>query len=175
MAPLPHNSTALYYFDYTVGGFNHTSELRAEGGHSPSSAAGLFIAICENFSPAMYESTLNTVRFQAQGSNFSNIVASGLEGETWGSGAQPVDDAGKFINFVGRGTLGRRVRMAIFGYKNAYSTFRITGAESPAASDSVDLLNASDLYGYAIDGTKAVWYNYVNTGLNAYWQRNVRA
>lgn len=175
MAPLPHNSTALYYFDYRVGTVNHTAELRAAGAHSPASAAGMFVAIVDLLAAALYESELITVRFQAAASNFSSIVSSGQEGHTWGTGVMPVDDTGKFMNFVGRGGLGRRVRMAIFGYKNSYSTFRITGSESPDVQDAVDLLNLSTLYGYAVDGTQATWYNYVNTGLNAYWQRRVRA
>jgi hypothetical protein len=119
--------------------------------------------------------TVNTVRFAAAGSNVSNPVTTGFEGTSYGSGAGTVDSVPAFVNFIGRSSGGRRVRLAVFGYKNAFSTFRLHSTEDTHIADCITDLNGLANGALAIDGIKPTWYPYANVGFSAYWIRAVRA
>jgi len=175
MAPLPHNNTAIYYLDYTVDAREHTLEVRFDGAVSPAafgaSIGGLFVDNLANLDLL----TVLGVRHQVQGSNVSNPVTSGIEGNTYGSGVAGADNVPKYINFIGRSSGGRRVRMMIFGYKGAISTWRLTTAENAGVSAGVARMNAASGLYLAIDAVEPLWYPYANVGFNAYWQRKARA
>ena len=175
MAALPHNNTAIYYFDYTESGREHTAEMRFDGGVSPAAAGAQFTGMLIDCLTLLRAMTLLTVRHQVSGSNVAFPVVTGYEGTTYGSGAGTVDNAPQYMDFVGRSSGGRRVRLAIFGYKGPISTWRLTSAESAPINTAVARLNAAAGMFLAIDGIKPLWYPYVNVGYNAYWQRKVRA
>lgn len=175
MAPLPHDNTAIYYVDYSTVAQNHTLEVRANGGLSPAAFATWFDIFIAHLAADLFTWTLNVVRWSAAGSTVSSPVTTGLEGNVYGSGAGTVDSVPAFVNFVGRSSGGRRVRLAVFGYKNAFSTFRLTTAEDTHIGDAVTDLNSVSNGALAIDGLKPVWYPYANVGFSAYWIRNVRA
>ena len=78
------------------------------------------------------------------------------------------------LNFVGRSSTGRRARWAIFGYKNAYSEFRLTSAESADIATVVDALDASPTRFLAIDGNLPTWYPYANVKAWDYWVGEAR-
>lgn len=175
MAPLPHNNTALYFVDYTTVGLQHTMEVRANANTSP----GVFGTIMQGFltqlNTLVFAATVSGVRFQAIGQNVSNPVVTGMEGFTFGSDAGTVDSAPIALNFVGRSPGGRRVRLMVFSYKAAFSTYRLTIAENNGIGAAVTILNGEANTFLAIDGQAPVWYPYANVLVNAYWQRAVRA
>jgi len=175
MAPLPHNNTAIYYVDYSVDGQEHTFEVRFNGAVSPSAFGSHINGFLGPLAALLDEVTINVVRFQAEGSDVSNPVVAGIEGNTYGTGTGGPDNVPRFLNFVGRSSGGRRVRLAVFGYKGANSVWRLTSTESTDISDAVDVLNGTSGTFIAIDGIDAIWYPYANIGYNAYWQRKERA
>lgn len=175
MAPLPPESTARYFLDYSVNAHTHTMEVRASGAHSPASFGSAMTNLLGAIVSLLLPITVLDVRFAASGSTVSNIVVSGIEGAVFGTGTGTVDDVPKELNFVGRSTGGRRVRLGIFGYKGVVSTYRLTNAESSAILNATTILNGTSPYFFAIDGLVGVWKPYANILFNSYWQRKVRA
>jgi hypothetical protein len=175
MAPINPNNTGRYFVDYTCGPQEHTSVCRANAVVSPAGFGTLIDAILTGAAPIMYAITLNRVRWAAAGSNVSNIVTTGFEGTVYGTATPPTNDVPKYLNFVGRSPGGRRVRFALFSFENDISSYRLHSAEDLAIAYVVSLLNSSPNAFLAVDGLKAQWYPYANTGFNAYWQREVRS
>lgn len=175
MAPLPPESTARYYADYSTVGKNHTLVVRATAALSPASFGTLIDSFWTALGSLVFTTTLNTVRFSASGSNVSNPVTCGFEGTVYGAAAGTVDSAPVALNFIGRSTSGRRVRGMVFSYSGAFSTYRLTSAEDAAIANTVAVMNGATNAFLAIDGTSPIWYPYANVLVNAYWQRAVRA
>lgn len=175
MTPLPPDSTRRYFVDYTVAGHEHTWQVRTEGGLSPLAFGGFLNDFATALGGIMLPTTINQVRTAAPGSNVSVPVVTDQEGRTYGGGSANNIDVPKFINFVGRTSGGRRVRLAVFGISLLDLSWRYTTAEESHIATCVSLLNASVGIGLGVDGIKAVWYPYANVGFNAYWQRAVRS
>lgn len=175
MAPLPPESTARYFMDYQTVLTNHTMEIRATGVHSPAALGTFMGTFLTTLTPLLLTLTVQGFRFAALGSNVSNPVLTGIEGNVYGTGVASSDSVPYCLNFVGRSPLGRRVRAMLFGYKAAISTFRLTGAESAPIATATAQLNGSTTLFQAIDGGDPVWKEYANIMYNAYWQRAVRA
>lgn len=175
MAPLPDNNTDCYFVDYSVGGVQHTAQVRTSAGVIPTDFGTTFNAVIGTMDSLLYELTIGQVRFRAEGSNISMPVDSGIEGNVYGSTAQPTLEIPRFLNFVGRSQGGRRVTMALFGFKASDDFYRLTGAESTDLQDAIDLMNSDDDVFQAIDDTSPVWYPYANWAWSAYWQRKIRS
>ena len=172
MAPLSPDNTPRFRFHYTVIGKQHTLEVRS--GSSPATIGGQVYYILNTLGAKLFASVLDFVDFAASGSNVFNPVTTGVEGNTWGTGAGTVDAIPRFFNFIGRTSGGRRVRMAVFGAIDTGTDYRYLAGEN----STVDNARAA-LVGYGssfqgIDGLTPIWKSYVNVGYNAYWQRNVR-
>lgn len=175
MAPLPHNNTPIYFVDYTTVGVSHTAEIRATGAVSPSTLSSILDALFTQLSPVLFDTSIDGARFQAAGTNFANPVVLTIAGNTYGSGGGSSDDVPKAINFIGRSTGGRRVRLMLFGYSAAISTYRVFSSENTAIAAAIGTLNNTANCFLAIDGVDPVWYPYANVLFNAYWQRATRS
>lgn len=176
MAPLPSNSTARYKWFYTVGGHQHTAQVRVLASFTPEDMGTFLSAWYDALGGSLYNGVIDEVQFAQAGSDIFNPVVTGVEGQAFGSGgAGGQADAPKYLDFVGRGSSGRRVRLAQFGVIGVAGDFRYTSAESPAIADAVGLLNGTDGLGLTVSGNKAIWKPYANSGYNAYWQREVRS
>ena len=176
MAPLPHNNTDIVYVDYQQGTAQHTFQVRVADLADITAIEASIDAFLTAASPLLFETLILAVRGQNSGSTVSfPFPVSGLVGNIYGSGAISNESVPYNINFVGRSTGGRRVRLDLFGYKGAISDWRRTSAESTDVAAAVAELNtATDIY-LAVDGLKPFWYPYGNVGANAYWQREQRA
>jgi hypothetical protein len=175
MAPLPHNSTPIYFLDYTTVATNHTLEVRAAASVSPATFGSIMDAFLTFLSPLLLTLTVNGARFQAAGQTVSNPVTITIAGNTYGSGVASSDSVPYCLNFIGRSTGGRRVRLMVFGYKGLVTTYRLTSAESADIANCVNTLNNTANCFQSIDGLDPIWYPYANVMYNAYWQRAVRA
>jgi len=175
LAPLPHNNTAIYYVDYSVDQREHTTEVRFDGAVSPAAFGASFGGLLTDNIANLNLITILGVRHQVQGSNVSNPVTTGIEGNTYGVGVTGPDNVPKFLNFIGRSSGGRRVRLMLFGFKGAISTWRFTTVENAGVSAGVARMNAASGLYLAIDAVEPLWYPYANIGYNAYWQRKARA
>jgi hypothetical protein len=173
MAPLPYNNTPIYEVFYTVNGHQHSYQVRT-GVISPAAFGTVVDAFHIALGTLMYPTVIDYVTFQPSGSNVSNIVTTGIEGNTYGAGTPTITNVPQYINFVGRSTGGRRVRLAVFGTTSTGTDYRFLAGEQAQVDNAIAVLNGATQAYFAIDNIKAVWKSYANAGLNAYWQREVR-
>lgn len=174
MAPLPENNTPRFFVDYSVNGIEHTAQVRFSGATSPSAFGSTLNAFLNTVGPLIYQMLISQIRFQAAGTTFSNPVTTGIEGNTYGSGAPADNQTAQWLNFVGRSTGGRRVTFGLYGLKAIDDFYRLNSGESSDLAAAVGILNGEATLWSAIDGIKAIWKPYANTGNNAYWQRKLR-
>lgn len=174
MAPLPHNNTAIYYMDYTVSGIQHTAEARFDGALSPVSFGSTMNAFLNTIDSLLFLLSVDVVRVQFEGQNHSSPVITGIEGNTYGSGAPTGAARPNFLRFVGRSSGGRRVSMDLYVCNTGDSNFRITNSENADVASAVAILNGESAVFLAIDGIAPTWYAYVNVKQNSYWVRRLR-
>jgi len=117
---------------------------------------------------------IDQVTFAADGSNVFNLVTTGVEGNTYGSGTTDVSESGRFVSFIGRSSGGRRVRLYVFGFITVSHDFRFVAGEVTQVDDAIDVLQAAGSTLVAIDDIQPIWKNYANAGYNAHWQKAVR-
>jgi hypothetical protein len=172
LPPLPSNNTARFKIFYTNVGHQHVTQVR--GTSSPASLGSQFDVLMTALSPILYATTIDKVEFAASGSNIFNIVTSGIEGNTYGSGAGSVAVKPYFYGFIGRSTGGYRVRFDIFGATILGLDYRFQPGEDVNIDAAVLVPQASASDWLAVDGVKPTWYSYVNGGVNAYYQRKNR-
>lgn len=169
------DNTPRYYVDYVCLATNHTAIVRAAAPLSPSAFGALYGTFLTASGNLFFSSQVTLVRWSAAGSNVTNPVTTGIEGTTYGTGTGTADSVPVSLNFIGRSSGGKRVRIEIFSYSGPFSTFRLTGVESPAVQNMVNTMNGSSNGFLSIDGLKPLWYSYANVSVNAYWQRAKRA
>lgn len=82
--------------------------------------------------------------------------------------------------FSGRGDLGSKVSMKLYGIQNVsdvlpatvHSDFVLLGTEDTRVADAVAVLNAGAIV--TVDNTQAAWLNRVTIKINDFWLRQVR-
>lgn len=175
MAPHPVNgSNRLWVKKVGVTG---TSEIMFRG--RPNSNEVDLLDIAENFLNATKGLVFDddawvSARYSAQGSNLSfpsdwtPIV--GTNGTTFDPAFGPF-----FVDWIGRGTDGTRVRWSIQGaVRFTDSNFRVTAMENVAVANGIEALRAAeDLLG-TITRVPVRVYDYADVGYNAYRQRKAR-
>lgn len=188
MAPLPPNSTARLFIDYTSMGVPHTLMVRIPNSVTPGEALNYAFTI----SNVLVTRMLNTdacigARYSNEGSNFSfpldfdvNPGILTAAGNIWGQ-----DPESTFISIVGRSPAsGRKTRVEFFTPitttvwppDNRYNP----GEAAPVDTFRENLLGVLNgtsgpfIAALTIDGTGVVYNNYVNIAQNAYWQRKQR-
>lgn len=175
MAQLPVNNTTRWKVRYQQGNYSHTFEVRTAADVSPAAFGAFVGGFLDSLGGHVYLGVVTEVQRSVEGSDIFLPFATGLEGVSFGEQPISVDNVPRYIDFVGRSSGGRRVRLAIFGYAGVTSEYRVTAAENPEFATAIGMLNGSDDIGVAIDGMPVIWKPYVNVGYNAYWQRAVRA
>lgn len=175
MAPLSPSNTLRYFADYSVGTVEHTAVIRANAVLSPATMGTQLDQVFTALAGQLSSISFVRLRVAVVGSNVTNPVICGIEGNTYGAGVAGTLEKATSLNFVGRSTAGRRSRFSIFGYKGAPSDFRLTSAEAAAIGTALLTINGGVNSWLAIDGLKAVWYPYADVSYNAYWQRQLRA
>lgn len=172
MAPLPPNSTPRFKVYYTNAGTQHVMDVRS---HDSPSALGVDIAdVLTGMGSVLLGTTVDYVEFAADNSNVFNIVVTGIEGTTYGSGSGSIDSPAKYVNFIGRSSDGRRTRLMVLGCTSVPSDFRWSAGDSAAIDNVIAALNASTNGFVTIGDIKPVWKSYANAGYNAYWQKVIR-
>jgi len=172
MAPLPIDNTPRYKVFYTVASQQHVMDIRSSD--SPASFGLNVDDLLTALGSAILALVIDEVQFSPSGMTVFNAVTSGIEGNTYGSGAGAILNKATYINFVGRSTGGRRVRLAVFGASAVGTDCRYVAGEDARIDDAIAALQVSANHFEAIDGLKPVWKSYANAGFNAYWQRAMR-
>lgn len=174
MSSLPQDNTARYKLFYHVGVYNHVVQVRAAGVHSPSSFGTAMDNLLTAFGTDIYQMGVDKVEFAASGSNVFNVVTSGIEGNVYGSGSVTGLLAPQFIAFQGRSSGGHRVRLSIYGIKPEENDYRFEPGDNSNVDAAIAVIQTPSAFFKAIDGVTPSWYDYANTGFNAYWQRRLR-
>lgn len=172
LPPLPENNTPRMKVIYTVNGEEHSTTIRT--GESPASFGTLFDAFMDALAPELYLVTISEVQYAPSGSDIFNAVTTGIEGNTYGSGAGAYEQKAWYIDFIGRSAGGYRVRSAIYGIRTMAGDFRYLAGENASVDAAIAIIQQADDTWLAKDNVKAVWKRYANTGVNAHWQRALR-
>jgi len=172
MAALPPESTARFRVHYTIGNLQHTMELRS--GASPSGLGTLVAHFLSELDGAIGAMIIDFVEWAASGSTIFNSVVTGIEGSTFGTGTITADVRAHAYNFIGRSPGGRRVRIMVFGAVALGTDFRFIAGENVAVDAGRQALVDAGSNLLCIDGLQPVWKSYVNTIVNAHWQKALR-
>lgn len=175
MAPLPPENTARFFVDYQQAWAKHTLLVRVAPTVTPTEFASVMNNVWTAIAPLTCLTLILAVRYAALGSVVSNPVATPLTNTSFGSGNPQTEQLASYIDFVGRSPSGRRVRLTFFGIDIGLSGFRFTANENPAIPTLVSTFNDAQSMFLAIDGTKPVFKNYANSGVHAYWTKELRA
>jgi len=174
MAPLNPNNTERYRVFYTVGGHQHTQEIRTDT-ISPSAVGAYITSYYTAITTKLHALVIDQVQYAPSGSNIFNGVTTGVEGDTYGSGAPAVPgENAYYFDFVGRSTGGRRMRFAQFGAIALGGDYRFIAGEDAALDAALVVIATPADAWLAIDGIKPVMKSYINAGVNSYWQRALR-
>lgn len=172
MAPLPPSNTPRYRVKYTNVGIQHVMDVRCTA--SPSAFGVQVDLLLTALSFSIKATVIDEVLFAATGTNVFNVVTSGIESNTYGSGAGVLANAAQYADFIGRSTGGRRVRLAIFGVPDGSTDFRYLAGENADIDAAIAALQDASNTFLCIDNLAPVWKNYANAGQNAHWQRALR-
>jgi len=175
MPPTPPNTTDRYFLDYSTCGHDHTLIMRVETSIDETAASTKLDAFLGAMPSLFHQITIIGLRFQEAGTNIS-LPRTWSGATTYGgSGGQEYETA-QFLDFVGRGLDGTRVRVAVFGctFSEQGNNFRVTRVEQAEVGDAIDILNADLDYFQCVTGSQAVYYDYANSGQNAYWRNRIR-
>lgn len=178
MAPLPVESTARLFVDYTTCSEQHTMMVRYGVGGSVSDAIAMLDAFLIALDDFVLAATIDGARVSDLGSTVTYPVAwTGAAG--FGDGTGTHYKTANYLDFVGRSIGGRRVRLAVFGavfHADTVGTgdYRFNATDEARVAAALAVLEASSDTPVAIDGDPAVWQQYANCGVNAYWRNHIR-
>lgn len=175
MAPLPSNSTAVLFVDYSTCGHDHTVECRFGSTSNVGEAMAVVHEVWTIMSEYFRLVTITGARVRADGGVVTTPVTWAGSG-TYGEGAGTEDESAQFISFQGRSLGGRRVKMTFFGsiIDKSANKYRIYAGADDIIEDCIEALDTGMSVPVAIDEGQPIWQNYANIGQNAYWQRKIR-
>jgi hypothetical protein len=174
LTPLPADNTDRYKVNYTAVGFNHDFQVRTDASASAGGLGSVVGAFLTALAPQLYPVLVQTVEFAVAGSGVFNPVTTGIEGVTYGTGSPAPLLAPQFIGFQGRTSGGRKVRLSVFGIRPEENDYRFDPGDNSDIDAAINVLQGASHYFLGIDGVVPLWYDYSNTGFNAYWQRKLR-
>lgn len=185
MAPLPQNNTDRLFFDYITGSnatsVRHTVQMRiAPEVTDPAASQASFFNLLSALGAGTFRSgwRVEGVRFQAAGTDFSLPLTLSANLQAFvGTGGSPgylarfeaVEET-----FQGRSTTsGRRVDISLYrALSDANTNFR-TGMPV-AVQTALSVASGSGDF-VCVDGTLPIWYTYINSNYNSYWEARVRS
>ena len=179
MTALPTNGTKRIEVGYSVQGKKHSILLRAVEGAPAQAIVDDFRALLVDHSTIQTNDCVwDTAKVYDLGVDFSRELS--FASLTMDGGAEEVAYLQpRFLSFVGRTTMGRRVRVYFYGSAGVNSNiadYRLQTGEV-ARWDAFqyafkDFYATHGLVG--IDLHTVTWKNYINVGYNSYWQRKAR-
>lgn len=175
MAPLANNLTARLFVEYTSGGTAHTTLIRLEASATSADAAtmyGLFTAAANGLMDT--SDTFTGARYSAAGSNVSFPIAVSAVAGT-GAVSEVQDHDANFVSCTGRSADGRRAKVGFFTVAaiQGSQNYRIDSPSGAYATfANFFSTNASNLR--SASNQQVIWNTYVNYGISAYWQRELR-
>jgi len=175
MAPLATNLTDRYKLGYEGDFGRHVCMFRFAPGTDEGTARAEITDFVTAIKP-LYNTghTFNVLSKSAANSSlFFPIQWTPIAGT--GTAVLTPEQYPRFLSYIGRTTLGRRVRLTLFGANVGITTdYRITGNESAPVAAGWNQLQAVISVQVGIDGAPIQWYSFANVGYNAYFQRKQR-
>lgn len=172
-------ATARLWIDYTVNTKARSAQFRFASASEAASAAATFRTLLAAQTARFYTSTVFTgARVAEVGTNVSNPVAfSSVTGT--GTGTQALYDTPRFSTQVGRSAGGSKVRYFMYGIKPSNELpddYRITGEEDASITTwwSEEASWIEEMNVVCADGLPPVLAGYLNVGMSAYHQRQLR-
>lgn len=175
MAPLPFNGTNICFVDYQNSVGQHTMLVRFDENVQNAAVADAINDFLIAVSTLFVTSTIIATRIQVRDTNFSIPVDIGLDGTGFGSGGANPETNASACTFVGRDGGGRRARLSLFGFKAAYSNYRLLSTESADIANAVGVLNSRPGIFLSILHVQPLWYTYADIKANDYWVRRARS
>lgn len=173
MAPLSPDNTPRFEVFYTNVSMQHSMQFRSH--LSPSALGTLVGGFFTTLIPVLPATVIDTVTWAPAGSSIFNPVTTGIEGNTYGSGAgTPDSNAATFWSWIGRTSGGRRVRLYVFGTGGMGNDYRYGAGEQTQLTAARNYLAGlgTDLRG--IDDLAPVWKTYINAGVNRHIAESMR-
>jgi len=177
MAPADPTATMRLKVLYSGPFGNHTMLLHAKDGVSSGDFISDAIALLNQMAKLMYSAAVFTDALLAfAGSDIFNAITFTAIPST-GSVTPTINSApSTFIQFGGRSTDGRRVKLYLFESGFEYrSDMRYQSGENTDLDDTVAMLNDEASTIGTITGAAPVWKSYVNVGQNDYLTHKARS
>lgn len=172
MAPLAPSNTPRFRVHYTNAGVQHAFQMRSSS--SPAAVGAAANAFLTALNVSLYLITIDFVDWAPSGSDIFNPVVTGIEGNTYGAGVPPEVNKAVAINFVGRTSGGRRVRVAVFGATGFALNYRASAGEVPSVDAAISVLQASTNEFRGIDNIGPIWKTYANFKSWDHWVKELR-
>jgi hypothetical protein len=171
------SNTARYFYDYSIGGDNHSMLVRVTEDVGLSDAALAIDAFLTAIEPGCNEFVTVGLRFAALGSNITNPVDSDPIQATYGSGVMPVINRPLQVTFTGRSGDGHKARVGLFAWDaQTDDTWRYSVGENATVIAAIAALGTAGAGGIfcSISGERVLWHPYMNIGFNDHWVKEAR-
>ena len=176
LTPLPASNTKRYFISYLADTQRHAFQVRVADTVSDGAAITELQGFVTDILPQAYTGTVyDQLEVAENGSDIRNIVA-GWTSQTGTLGSSEPDNIRPYTyGFAGRSPSGRKVKGFLFGLSyNQPDTWRFVPGGGSDVETLIARLNATADFYLTIDGTKPVWYNYVNIAVNDHWVKVAR-
>ena len=177
LPPLPDNNTSVIFCNYTVLGEPHSFQWRyTDPPATLADATERVASFLQELQPLMANGwTVTGLEVRFEGEIFT--LPAGTLNVTPGAGTALLSvNAPRFVSFIGRGALGRKWRLSLYGLQfTLEDDYRLEVGDEAALDAARAVIDASPLGTcMAIDRSKVNTYAYYNVGYNAYHQREAR-
>lgn len=177
MAPLPPNSTARLFLDYSDGQHAHTLSWRYDQADlAVTDVMDALDAFLTAFTTGLYLITILSARYQLTGETITTPVA-WTGAATYGSGSMPAVDAPREVRFLARSSGGRKTSFAVYGSSIGIpATYRYNVGDNAAVDAAIAQLQlAADISAFiTIEGLPPTVYQFADVNFNSYWERKAR-
>lgn len=175
MAPLPPQSTLRYFLDYNGPMGERSVQFRFGAIADDQTAIDYINALLVAVRPLIYSSVSFYRLRRASDESVFSFPVPWLAVSGAAAGTLQAQDYPVFMSFVGRSSGGRRVRKTFYGVTfRPDDNYRIQRAENVNIDNAIGVLLDTPPSEVAIDSSPVIWNEYVNTGFNAYYQRQAR-
>jgi len=161
---LPAFYTPRLFLDYSVGGEDHTQQVRYPEGGSQGAAISTLVEMMAFLDAGLYLTTIIGLRFSVAESDVTNPVT--WPGDaTYGSGSPSAGQEMKFISVTGKDGGGHRCRLEMFGIIQVIpTTWRLLVGVNSVLDDWFEHLQAAYLDGTfcSIAGIGVIFNQYYN-------------
>jgi hypothetical protein len=185
MADFAPNNTSRIWVTYTSFGIEHEMLFRAALPNVDTTFAETVVGICSEMAAVMrQDDAWVSARYADLGSDFSFPIPWTVIDGTGTNAPSAGDAESRFVSFLGRDNfVGARVRFELFTGSNAIGTDG-NNRYAPGDVAALDAIVAALTTAATVPLTNArlttiskgqpIFYSYINTGWNSYWQRKQR-